>query len=238
MEKHSGSAETPEKLAEAVLYLCQQSSEDPNFGEAKLAKLLYFADCDAFEHRGEPITGSTYLHLPNGPHPENWDAVRSGMESEGDIAVRTESAPGGRERKRPTANRPLRPSLLSAEETAALDRQLARFASFNAGEIVGYSRRTLGWRATERHEPVPYQGSRFSAPVRDDVLLEEGAARHGRRIQPASHFIRSWRILAGSQPKTCRKLSERDAPAPSWERGAALPPPPRRPGSKGSEEER
>ena len=173
MEERSRSSKTPEKIAEAVIHLCKHSSEDPNFGEAKLVKLLYFADCDAFENSGAPITGSTYLHLQNGPYPENWAAIRSGMESEGDIAVKTESAPGGYERKRAVANRPLRPDILSAEETEALDRQLARFASFNAGEIVGYSHRTLGWRATQPLERIPHQGSRFSAPVKDSALLEE-----------------------------------------------------------------
>ena len=173
MEERSRSPETPEKLAEAILYLCEQSSEDPDFGETKLVKLLYFADCDAFERRGTPITGSTYLHLPNGPVPENWDAVRSSMESGGDITIQTESSAGGHGLKRAAANRSLRPGALSEEETASLDRQIARFATFNAGEIVSYSRRRLGWRATQHPEPVPYQGSRFTAPVKDGVILNE-----------------------------------------------------------------
>ena len=173
MEGQSRSPKPPEELAEAILYLCEHSSEDPNFGEAKLVKLLYFADCDAFERRGTPITGSTYLHLPNGPFPEDWAEVRSRMESDGDITVQTESAAGGYERKRAVANRPLRPGALSEEETASLDRQIARFAQFNAAEMVSYSRRGLGWRATQHPEPVPYQGSRFTAPVKDGALLEE-----------------------------------------------------------------
>ena len=173
MERHSRFLQLPEKLAEAVVYLCERSSEDPNFGETKLVKLLYFADCDAVEHRGTPITGATYLHLQQGPFPENWTAIKSSMESEGDIAVKIESAPGGYERKRTVANRPFRPSVFSAEEIAALDRQLARFASFNASEIVGYSHRGLGWRATQHLERIPYQGSRFSAPAKDETLLGE-----------------------------------------------------------------
>ena len=174
MEERSRSPETPETLAEAILYLCEHSSEDPDFGEAKLVKLLYFADCDAFERRGTAITGTTYLHLRNGPVPENWAAVRSRMQSSGDITIQTESsAPGGYGLKRAVAKRPLRPGALSGEETASLDRQIARFAQFNAGEIVSYSRRGLGWRATQHPEPVPYQGSRFTAPVKDGVILDE-----------------------------------------------------------------
>ena len=173
MEGRSRAPETPEKLTEAVVYLCQQSSEDPDFGEAKLVKLLYFADCDALERRGASITGSTYLRLPNGPFPKDWDTVMNGMESGGDITVQTENGPSGYGRKRALANRTPRPGVLSEEETASLDRQIARFAQFNAGEIVSYSRRGLGWRATVPRGPVPHQGSRFSAPVKDAILLEE-----------------------------------------------------------------
>ena len=173
MEERSRFPQRQDKLAEAVVYLCQRSSDDPNFGETKLVKLLYFADCDAFEHSGRPITGSTYLHFQHGPFPDNWSAFKSRMESEGDITVTAESTPGGYERKRTIANRPFNPGVLSAEEVAALDRQLGRFATFNGSEIVGYSHRELGWRSTQLLEPIPYHASRFSAPVREDVLLGE-----------------------------------------------------------------
>ena len=44
MEGRSRAPETPEKLTGAIIHLCEQSSEDTDFGEAKLVKLLYFAD--------------------------------------------------------------------------------------------------------------------------------------------------------------------------------------------------
>ena len=68
----------------------------------------------------------------------------SGMEPGGDITVQTENGPGGYGRKRALANRTPRPGVLSEEETAPLDRQIARFAQFNAGEIANYSRRGAG----------------------------------------------------------------------------------------------
>ena len=212
MEKRSGSPKPPEKLTEAVLYLCQQSSEDPDFGEAKLVKLLYFADCDALERRGTPITGSTYLHLPNGPFPQDWDTVMSGMKQGGDIAVQTENGPGGYGRKRARANRTPRPGVLSEEETASLDRQIARFAQFNAGEIVSYSRRGLGWRATGHRGPVPHQGSRFRAPVKDGALLEEAERVMDEEAKRRDNPIGSRRHPAGRTPKTCRNRTSRLRP--------------------------
>ena len=173
MEERRRFEQQPDKLAEAIIYLCQRSSRDLNFGETKLVKLLYYADCDAFQQIGEPITGSMYLRYPNGPYPENWNDIKHGMERAGDIDVSVEDLPGGYERKRTVANRPFRPGVLSDDDIAALDRQVERFSKFNASEIVAYSHRELGWRATQAYEPIPYEASRFLAPVIDAELIEE-----------------------------------------------------------------
>ena len=173
MQERRQFAQQPEKLAEAVVYLCQRSSGDPNFGETKLVKLLYYADCDAYQRTGEPFTGSTYLHYPNGPYPERWTNIKDRMEMAGDIAVAAERVPGGYERKRTMAQRPVKPGVLSEEEIASLSRQIERFAAFNAGEMVTYSHREVSWRATQAYEPMPYELSKFSAPEVDYYLIEE-----------------------------------------------------------------
>ena len=83
------------KLIEAALYLSERSENDPNFGTAKLVKLLYYSDCAAYILDGTPITGTTYLHFPHGPYPENWHRVRERMEQSGDATVLRESAGAG-----------------------------------------------------------------------------------------------------------------------------------------------
>ena len=95
------------------------------------------------------------------------------MEANGEIAASVENAPGGYELKRTVANRSIKPGVLSEDETAALDRQIERFAQANASEIVAYSHRELGWRSTGAREPIPYEVSRFSAPEREPGLIEE-----------------------------------------------------------------
>ena len=173
MQERRQFVQQPEKLAEAVVYLCQRSSGDPYFGETKLVKLLYYADCDAYQRTGEPFTGSTYLHYPNGPYPERWTNIKDRMETAGDIAVATEEVPGGYERKRTMVRRPVKPGILSEDDIAALDRQIERFAAFNAGEMMTYSHREVAWRATQAYGPMPYELSKFSAPEVDDYLIEE-----------------------------------------------------------------
>ena len=44
-----------DKLTEAVVYLVNRSQNDPNFGETKLVKLLYYADCAAYLQTGSQL---------------------------------------------------------------------------------------------------------------------------------------------------------------------------------------
>ena len=59
----------PDKLSAAIVYLAQRSLHDDHFGETKLVKLLYYADCAAYHRTGEPITGTTYIRMDHGPYP-------------------------------------------------------------------------------------------------------------------------------------------------------------------------
>ena len=172
------------KFIEAVIHLCARSADDTDFGETKLVKLLYYADSAAYQGQGAPITGTTYLHFPNGPFPANWYTIKDGMERNGEIELQLETVAPGYERKRPVAKRDVRAGVLSTEETAVLDEQIERFASFNASDMVALSHRELGWRMTGDREPIPYESSRFSAPDRDDELIQEArriAAEDARR---------------------------------------------------------
>ena len=112
-------------------------------------------------------------HFTHGPYPDNWNEVKTSMEARGDIAVMTDVTLGGYARKLTIAQRPFNPAVLSSEETEAPHRQLERFAGFNASDIVAHSHRELGWKATEPREPIPYEASRFSAPVNDAQLSQE-----------------------------------------------------------------
>ena len=66
------------KLKESVLYLCLASEDDKNFGVPKLQNILYYADNAAYRELDAPITGTNYLHFPDGPHPENCRIVQVG----------------------------------------------------------------------------------------------------------------------------------------------------------------
>ena len=172
-----------DKLFEAVLYLAERSLDDPNLGIIKLTKLLYFADVAAYQKRGEPITGATYLHFPHGPHPKNWHKLRQEMESVGDIDVLHGHGPGSH-RYRVLPKRPARLETLSSDDCAILDEQLEKFTSFNTSGIEEHSQYGLGWLATEDGEPIPWEMSGMTDPpasVNDTMRRMRFAATLPRR---------------------------------------------------------
>ena len=168
------------KLIEAALYLSERSENDPNFGTTKLVKLLYYSDCAAYILDGTPITGTTYLHFPHGPYPENWHRVRERMEQSGDATALRESAGAGYHRYRLLTNRPANRELLSPRELERMDEQLQRFIEFNAAGIESYSHQEVAWRATEDGEPMDYELAGVFAPP-----LSQNSVRRGQAIANA-----------------------------------------------------
>jgi hypothetical protein len=144
------------KLIEVALYLSELSIDDPDFGIEKLAKLLYYADCDAYMHHGEPITGTTYLHFPHGPYPENWHQVRQQMEQQGDVEVIYGSSEAAYQRYCLLPLRTADLERLQPSDREILEAQVSRFAGFNAAGIERYSHQEIGWLSTEDGQPIPY----------------------------------------------------------------------------------
>jgi uncharacterized phage-associated protein len=145
-----------DKLIEAAIYLCELSADDPEFTLTKLVKLLYFADCDSFLRSGKPITGTTYLHFPHGPHPENWYRVREQMEVNGDVAILFEPNVAGCHQYRILPKRNANLERLSREDVEMLEAEVQRFADFNAAGLEHYSHQEFGWLSTEDGQPIPY----------------------------------------------------------------------------------
>ncbi|MCY4556836.1 MAG: Panacea domain-containing protein [Chloroflexi bacterium] len=144
-----------EKLIEAVVFISQQSEGDPNFGMNKLAKLLYYADCEAFVQTGETITGTAYVHFPHGPYPQDWHEVRRRMAESGDVAIVYERPGEDVSRYSIQAKRLPNLELLSPVDCRILRSQLDRFWTFNARRIEKHVQNEVSWLATEDGELMP-----------------------------------------------------------------------------------
>ena len=57
------------RFEEAVHYVIASTRPD-ELGKTKLAKVLFFADLDAYRRTGKPITEATYVKRQHGPMPE------------------------------------------------------------------------------------------------------------------------------------------------------------------------
>ena len=166
------------KLIEAAIYLSELSVDDPNFGMTKLVKLLYYADCESYMQYGKPITGTTYLHFPHGPYPENWYQVREQMEQNGDVEIVYETAGPGYRKYRMFPRRSADLERLSSDDKDILNRQVQRFAAFNAAGIEQYSHQEVGWLSTEDGQPIPYSLSGVvSQPLSEREIREVRATR-------------------------------------------------------------
>ena len=160
-----------DKFAAAVAYLTERSRNDDNFGVVKLVKLLYYADCAAYQRAGRPITGSGYIHMSHGPYPDNWQAMLQRLEDGNAITVVKEDFPNGQQHHRPLVAAEASTDALSEADRGFLDEQLRRFADFNGKEIEEYSHDEVAWRVTPQGQKIPYEllGIRMPGPVTDDV---------------------------------------------------------------------
>lgn len=165
------------KLEELILYLAEQSEEDPGFSDTKLNKLLFFADFRAYEELGKPITGHRYQKLPYGPAPVALLPVVGRMESSGSCE-RYERRYHGRTQRR---LRPLRsPDLdrFTAEEIRLIDEVVEEFRDLNASQISELSHRLPGWQAVGMQEEIPYP-TIFVLPPRP---LTRAEVEHGQAL--------------------------------------------------------
>ena len=161
------------KLIEAAIYLSELSMDDPNFAVSKLVKLLYYADCESYMECGRPITGTTYLHFPHGPYPEDWHQVREQMEQNGDVEILYETTVPGYQQYRILPRRAADLERLSPTDRESLEAQVKRFAGFNAAGIEQYSHQEVGWLSTEDGQPIPYAlAGVFSAPMSAQDILD------------------------------------------------------------------
>ena len=161
-----------DKITEAVLTLIKSSRSDMHFGETKLVKLLYYADCEAYRRFGAPITGMTYLHFAHGPYPDGWQGIKNVLEFDGDIKIRRQVGITGYVRNRWVNQRSPRAEVLTAEEVGILQEQVKRFQGFNGTNIANYSHQELGWRLTEEYEPISFAIAGFSDPPLTERDLE------------------------------------------------------------------
>lgn len=152
------------KLVEAVIFISHRSMDDPNFSTSKLTKLLYMADCLSYHENGSPITGATYVHFPNGPHPDRWHETRRLMENEGAVHVVYDGSAQGYHQYHIVPAREPNLELLGSDDVRILDHQIAFFSGYSEAAMENYCRQESGWLSTEDGEPIDWELTGVLAP--------------------------------------------------------------------------
>ncbi|MDE2787409.1 MAG: Panacea domain-containing protein [Chloroflexota bacterium] len=180
METPTQFTQDTNKVIEAVIYMAEQSKDDSYFGERKVYKLLYYADCEAYRQHGAPITGTMYVHYPHGPFPENWPTLKKRMITAGDVQIFGSHPREGRKDHGLNLiypQRSVREGILTPEDYAILSAQVKRFAGFNFAGIEEYVQEEAGWFTTDDGDTIPYEASGISAPP-----LSADGVRRGKSI--------------------------------------------------------
>ena len=147
------------KLAQLMLYIASVSERDPRFGATKLAKLLYFADFEAYRELGKPITGAIYVRRPNGPMPHEFRPVREKLVSDRLAALRTEPLGDDIARERLIALQPADISAFSGEEISIVDKVIRTLWESTAAEVSDLSHQAPGWQFAKPSEEIPYEAA-------------------------------------------------------------------------------
>lgn len=170
-----------QKFKELILYIAEKAKDDPNFGDIKLNKVLFWSDMLAYGYLGEAITGATYQKLEHGPAARRLLPARRELKRAGDADTVTR---GRFYRHRLTVNRRLPDTRrFSTDQLDIVDEVFAMVSGGTAADASDFSHEeSAGWRLVELQEDIPYQAIFVSPRKPPPRAFERGrelAAEHG-----------------------------------------------------------
>ena len=159
------------KFRNLVLYIGQRAWDDPTLGKTRLYKTLWLSDFLAYARLGRSITGADYVHMPQGPGPDNAEHLLQQMLENGELLLRSEPR-FAYSIQRPLALRePELDEVFAPSEIAIVEEVLRQFDGQRAVDTSDWSHEnSVGWRLTDDGERIPYETVFLSAesPTMDD----------------------------------------------------------------------
>jgi len=143
------------KFKELVLYIADKSKDDPFFGATKLNKILFLVDFKCYAWQGKSFTGAKYVHLQNGPAPNEILGIVESLQHEKRAKIK-EIACHGYTQKRLVPLMGADTSIFTEEELLLIDATIEQTKNTNATEISDWSHTLMPWRLTKNGEEIPY----------------------------------------------------------------------------------
>ena len=155
-----------EKFRQVLLYVLNRVGGKPNVGMTVLYKLLYFIDFDYYEKYEEQLMGLTYIKNHHGPTPNVFSKVVEQLIQKGEVEA-IKSKFYKYEQTKYLVNPALKQdlSLLSANELAHIDVELARLSDKTAIELSNLSHQDVPWITAEENVPLDYEAVFYRTPA-------------------------------------------------------------------------
>jgi hypothetical protein len=167
------------QFREAIVHIAQHSADDRYFGQVKLAKILYFADFNAYRRVGQSITGAEYYKLPEGPAPRELLKEIDALVRDGSLVLE----PGEAfiyVQHRILAKRDPQPGVLSEMTIAILNEVVEALRGKTAREVIELSRQQMGYKLVKDLATIPYETAWFSNEplTQEEVEIGSVVARY------------------------------------------------------------
>lgn len=178
--KSQKTSESDQKLSEAILYIAKQCVGDHFFGAVKLNKILFFTDFFSYVRNGEPVTGSDYMKLRNGPVPKRFLPVKEALVAKGRARVEPRPLINGAIQKRLIPLDQPDVSVFTARDIDMIHEVIDWLRFANADEVSEMSH-DRAWRVAKMHEIIPYETAFVSDQEPSDEQLsraKELSRRH------------------------------------------------------------
>jgi hypothetical protein len=168
------------RFDELVLYIAHATKDDPRFGRTKLAKVLFYADFDAYREGGESMTGATYIRMPFGPFPAQLKDAEGRLERSGRAILDYDIETKEEKKIRPLKNAEHVGGFYRVFELRAIDLWIEAIAKGTARQVSDESHDHSGWIIAEHvGATIPYATAFLpeSVPDRRDIDRATRVAR-------------------------------------------------------------
>jgi hypothetical protein len=147
-----------ERIINMIIYIAQK---EKGVFTTKLNKLLWYADFVNFKKLSQSVSGSSYVHLPLGPVPNDYEWIIALAINEKLISQEEIVYPSGASGISYKALKEADKSIFSAEEIASMDFVLEFFKSFNCKEIKKRAHEEKAYKETRETERISYKYASF-----------------------------------------------------------------------------
>lgn len=144
----------PEILMEMIIFF---AGKQGGVLKTKLNKLLWYSDFYHFSKYTVSISGTTYIHLPFGPVPEQYELFLYSLMEEKDLICEEKDFGNGLIGENFVSQRGLKGEVFSQQTLELLEAIYELFRTYTSKSISEISHKEVGYIKTKMGEPISYE---------------------------------------------------------------------------------